>query len=85
MASAYSAVAAVVADDLPRRASRLSIVWGFCRRNPLGAFGALVGIVMMVMAAAAELMTSYDPTANDFGAMLSAPVSSRPPSGRRSG
>jgi peptide/nickel transport system permease protein len=72
MASAYSAVAAL-ADDLPRRASRLSIVWGFCRRNPLGAFGALVGIVMMVMAAAAELMSSYDPTANDFGAMLSAP------------
>ena len=73
MTSASTAVAAVAVDDLPRRASRLSMAWGFCRRNPLGAIGALVGIVMMIMAASAELMTSYDPTANDFGAMLTAP------------
>jgi peptide/nickel transport system permease protein len=32
-----------------------------------------VVIVMLVMAAGAEILTPYDPTANDFGAMLSPP------------
>jgi peptide/nickel transport system permease protein len=60
-------------EDIPLRASRASTLWAFCRRNPLGAFGALVVIVMMIMAACAEILTSYDPLANDFGAMLSPP------------
>jgi peptide/nickel transport system permease protein len=60
-------------EDIPLRASRASTLWAFCRRNPLGAFGAVVVIVMMVMAALAEILTSYDPLANDFAAMLSPP------------
>jgi peptide/nickel transport system permease protein len=60
-------------EEIPLRASRAATLWGFCRRNPLGAAGALVVIVMLVMAACAEIMTAYDPTANDFGAMLSPP------------
>jgi peptide/nickel transport system permease protein len=60
-------------EEIPLRASRASTLWTFCRRNPLGAFGALVVIIMMIMAACAEILTSYDPLANDFGAMLSPP------------
>src|SRR5258708_2902524 len=72
MASASFGVATAV-EELPLRPSRMSVLWEFCRRNPLGAFGALVVIAMLIMAAGAEFLTSYDPIANDFGAMLSAP------------
>jgi peptide/nickel transport system permease protein len=60
-------------EEIPLRASRAAVLWSFCRRNPLGAAGALVVIVMLVMAMGAEILTPYDPTANDFGAMLSPP------------
>jgi peptide/nickel transport system permease protein len=63
----------VAAEELPLRPSRVALLSAFCRRNPLGAFGGLIVITMMIMAAAAELLTSYDPIANDFGAMLTAP------------
>jgi peptide/nickel transport system permease protein len=69
MASLTSAAA----EELPLQPSRVSVLWVFCRRNPLGAVGALVVIVMMIMAAGAEYLTGYDPTANDFGAMLGPP------------
>jgi peptide/nickel transport system permease protein len=72
MVSETSAVA-VAADEFPLRAARGSVLWGFCRRNPLGAAGAIVVLVMMVMAAGAELLASHDPTANDFAAMLAPP------------
>jgi peptide/nickel transport system permease protein len=61
------------AEHLPPRVSRWSLVWQFCRRNPLGAAGALVVIVMILMAAFADLVTVYEPTRNNFGAMLEAP------------
>ncbi len=60
-------------DQAPPRPSRLSLLWQFCSQNPLGAAGGLVVIVMVAMALFAELVTVYDPTANDFGAMLEAP------------
>jgi peptide/nickel transport system permease protein len=60
-------------EELPLRASRASALWGFCRRNPLGAFGAVVVLAMLTMAAFAEILSVYDPTANDFGAMLAPP------------
>jgi peptide/nickel transport system permease protein len=61
------------ADQLPRRASRLAVLWQFCRQNPLGAAGGFVVIIMLLMAASADLVTVYDPTRNNFGAMLEAP------------
>jgi peptide/nickel transport system permease protein len=64
---------ALPVEELPQRASRLSVLWGFCRRNPLGAIGAVIVIAMMVMAAGAEVLSSYDPLANDFSAMLAPP------------
>jgi peptide/nickel transport system permease protein len=62
-----------VVEDIPRRPTLLGTIGSFCRGNPLGAFGGFVVIAMCVMAVFAPLLTSYDPTANDFGAMLSAP------------
>ena len=69
--SSISPTAAI--EELPLRASLASAIADFCRRNPLGAGGILVVLAMMFMAAGAEILTSYDPTANDFGAMLSPP------------
>jgi peptide/nickel transport system permease protein len=63
------------ADQAPPRPSRLASFWQFCRRNPLGAVGGLVVIVMILMAAFADVVTFYDPTRNNFGAMLEPPSS----------
>jgi peptide/nickel transport system permease protein len=61
----------VLAADEPRRVrGKLS---HFVRKNPLGAAGAVIVIVMMLMAALADFVTVYDPTANDFGVMHEAP------------
>jgi peptide/nickel transport system permease protein len=48
-------------------------VISLCRRQPLGAAGALVVIAMVLMAVFAEYITPYDPTANAFEHMLVAP------------
>jgi peptide/nickel transport system permease protein len=65
--------ASSVADQAPPRPSRLAVLWQFCRQNPLGAVGGLVVIVMVLMAAFADVVTFYDPTRNNFGAMLESP------------
>jgi peptide/nickel transport system permease protein len=65
--------AASTADQLPPRASRLSTLWQFCRQNPLGAAGGFVVILIIAMAALADVVTVYDPTRNNFGAVLQAP------------
>jgi peptide/nickel transport system permease protein len=60
-------------EHLPPRPSRLAVLWQFCTQNPLGAAGGFVVIVMIAMAAIADVVTVYDPTSNNFGAMLEAP------------
>jgi peptide/nickel transport system permease protein len=65
--------AASAAERLPPRLSPLSLVWQFCRQNPLGAAGGFVVVVMILMAALADVVTVYDPTRNNFGAMLEPP------------
>jgi peptide/nickel transport system permease protein len=45
----------------------------FVRRRPLGAVGAMVVIVMILVAAFADVLAPYNPVAVDFGAMLSKP------------
>ncbi len=72
MAITQPAGAATV-EDLPAKASRLTELWGFSRRNPLGAFGGMIVVIMFLMAIFAGVLTSHDPTANDFGAMLEPP------------
>jgi peptide/nickel transport system permease protein len=62
-----------IVEDIPRRPTILGTLGAFCRGNPLGAFGGVIVIVMILMAIFAPWLTSYDPTDNDFGAMLSPP------------
>jgi peptide/nickel transport system permease protein len=62
-------------DDALPRATRLSVLWQFCRQNPLGAAGAVVVILMIFMAVFADFVTIYSPTRNNFGAMLEPPSS----------
>jgi peptide/nickel transport system permease protein len=61
----------VLAAEEPRRVR--GTLGHFVRKNPLGAAGAAIVIVMMLMAALADFVTVYDPTANDFGVMHEAP------------
>jgi peptide/nickel transport system permease protein len=65
--------AASPADQAPPRPSWLGALGQFCRQNPLGAVGGLVVLVMILMAAFADVVTFYDPTRNNFGAMLEPP------------
>jgi peptide/nickel transport system permease protein len=62
-----------VIEEIPRRPSILGTLAAFSKANPLGAIGGLIVIAMVIMAFFAPYLTSYDPTANDFGAMLTAP------------
>jgi peptide/nickel transport system permease protein len=45
----------------------------FIRRRPLGAAGAVIVVVMLLVAVLATAIAPYDPLAVDFGAMLGAP------------
>jgi peptide/nickel transport system permease protein len=56
-----------------RRAGWVSVVLGFSRRRPLGAIGAAIVLLMLLVAVIAPWIAPYDPVAVDFGAMLSAP------------
>jgi peptide/nickel transport system permease protein len=60
-------------EHAPRRLSNWQLLWRFCVQNPLGAGGGFVVIVMIIMAIFAEEITRFDPTANNFGDMLTAP------------
>ena len=56
----------------PRRAWVAAVV-GFVRRRPLGAIGAFVVVVLLVVAVTAPLIAPYDPLAIDFAGMLAPP------------
>jgi len=49
------------------------IVLDLMRRKPLGAAGAIIVIVMILMAAFADIVAPYDPVANSFADMTKAP------------
>jgi peptide/nickel transport system permease protein len=51
----------------------LSTVGEFIRRRPLGAVGAGLILIMIVVAAAASFIAPYDPLETDYAAMLAAP------------
>ena len=59
-------------EEAPSR-SWLSGIREFVRRRPLGAIGAAVVVLMIVIAAFAGVLAPYDPVAVDFGAMLARP------------
>ena len=56
-----------------RRSAFTSVVLGFARRRPLGAIGAAIVLLMLLVAVIAPWIAPYDPVAVDFGAMLSPP------------
>jgi len=49
------------------------VIRDFCLRRPLGAAGAAIIALMLVVAVLAPLIARYDPVVNDFGAMLAPP------------
>ena len=51
----------------------LVAVGDFVRRRPLGALGALIILVMVVLAASAGWIAPYDPLETDYAAMIAAP------------
>ena len=51
----------------------VSTILAFCRRRPLGAIGAGIVVIMLLVAAFAPFLAPYDPVTVDFGAMLSPP------------
>jgi peptide/nickel transport system permease protein len=59
-------------------APRQRVGWGeairdFCVRRQLGAVGAAIILLMLLVALLAPLIARYDPVVNDFAAMLTAP------------
>ncbi len=59
----------------PRRARWISASADFVRNRPLGAVGAALILLMVAMAATADLIAPYNPVANDYTAMLAGPSS----------
>jgi peptide/nickel transport system permease protein len=51
----------------------LSAVLDFVRRRPLGAIGALIILVMVLLAATAGWLAPYDPLETDYAAMIAPP------------
>jgi peptide/nickel transport system permease protein len=60
-------------DDARKGNKVWSGITRFARRNMLGTTGALIVIIMILMAIFADLITVYDPVLNNFGMMLEAP------------
>jgi len=64
-------------ESLPRAETRRArwqkAVRDFVRQRPLGAVGAVIILIMVVVALAADLLAPYDALATDYGAMLAAP------------
>lgn len=56
-----------------RRRSPLARVLGFIRRQPLGTIGMLLVVIVAVAGLGADWIAPYDPTSNDFAAMIQAP------------
>ena len=55
------------------RASSVQRLLAFIVREPLGSFGLLLMMIILVTGLCAELIAPYSPTANDFGAMMEPP------------
>lgn len=55
------------------RGGWMSTVAEFVQRRPLGAVGAVIIILMVFLAATANLIAPYDPLETDYAAMLAAP------------
>jgi peptide/nickel transport system permease protein len=68
-----SARALVLDEGGEVRRSFLKSVLSFCRRQPLGAVGMALVMVMAFAGLSADWIAPYGPTANDFSSMSEAP------------
>jgi peptide/nickel transport system permease protein len=71
MSAAPQIVEDLTRHDAPR--SWWSVVGVFCGGPPRGAPGAAIVLVMVFLAATANLIAPYDPLETDYAAMLAAP------------
>jgi peptide/nickel transport system permease protein len=71
MSAAPQAVEELTRHDEPR--GWLAVAGEFCARRPLGAAGAAIVVVMVFLAATANVIAPYDPLETDYAAMLAAP------------
>ena len=79
MSITFESQAAVVTDDVIEiRHSFWYHVVNFCRREPLGAFGMVIVLIIAFTGLSAELIAPYSPTSNDFAAMTEAPSWAHP-------
>ena len=62
-------------EELRDRPGLITRTIDLIRKQPVGAFGALIVVVMILMAAFAWVLTNFDPEANSFEHMLTAPDS----------
>ena len=60
-------------EELPERQPLAYTILDMIRRKPLGAAGAFIVIAMILMAAFANVITAYDPTATAFAEMHQPP------------
>jgi peptide/nickel transport system permease protein len=67
------AVPAIADDEGQIRRSIWQTTLHFCRREPLGAFGMLIVLIIAFAGFSAELIAPYSPTSNDFASMTEAP------------
>src|SRR3989442_3214658 len=56
-----------------RRARWWAATKDFVRKGPLGAIGAVIVLVNIIVALGADVFAAYDPLATDYGAMLARP------------
>jgi peptide/nickel transport system permease protein len=59
--------------EITRRARWVGAVKDFARRRPLGAIGAAVVLLNLVVAVGANVLAPYDPLTTDYAAMLARP------------
>lgn len=63
----------VATEELEQHKSLLARAWDLCRRQPLGACGALMVLVTIFLAVFANVLTPYDPEAASWENQLTAP------------
>ena len=60
-------------EDVTRKRPWTAALFELMRRWPLGAAGAIIVVLMIIMALSADLIAPYDPVVNDFSRMHEPP------------
>ncbi len=68
------AITGLTAPPPSRLASTFSTIWTFSRRKPIGAFSALVILLLILMAIIGPSIAPYDPDAGDAARVLKGPT-----------